>query len=131
MKKCLFIFAFAFVSIVAMAQEPYKTYCEIVGTGNLLGTKIKSIEVDLGQELNIKSWGFLKARVLVDDNNKKIEFNSMMDAVNYFGRLGWRLHSTYAITEGSMGGKTNVYHYILEKDVTEDQQALEGLNFQK
>lgn len=131
MKKFLFILAFAVVSVAAFAQTPYKTYCEIVGTGNILGTKIKSVEVDMGQEMNYKMWGLSNSRVLADENGEKVEFNSMMDAVNFFGRLGWRLHSTYAITESSMGGKVNVYHYIFEKEVTDDKQAMEGIYFKK
>ena len=35
--------------MAAIAQEPYKAYCEIVGTGNITGTKVK-IEVDFGQK---------------------------------------------------------------------------------
>lgn len=131
MKKFLFLLAFAVVSVVAYAQTPYKTYCEIVGTGNILGTKIKSVEVDMGQAVNYNFWKVESSRVLADENGEKVEFNSMMDAVNFFGRLGWRLHSTYAITESSMGGKVNVYHYIFEKEVTDDKQAMEGIYFKK
>lgn len=131
MKKFLFLLAFAVVSVVAYAQTPYKTYCEIVGTGNILGTKIKSVEVDMGQAVNYNFWKVENSRVLADENGEKVEFNSMMDAVNFFGRLGWRLHSTYAITESSMGGKVNVYHYIFEKEVTDDKQAMEGIYFKK
>jgi len=126
MKKILLIAAFLVVSVAVWAGEPHQAYCEIVGTGNLTGTKVK-IEIDFGQKV---SWtGQKNQRTLVDEQGKKMEFNSMMDAVNYLAQYGWTLHSTYAITESKgMGGNGSVYHYILTKTVTSDEEVKEGIH---
>ena len=58
-----------------------RVYCELVGTGNLLGNKMK-VSVDFGQRV---TW--LSDQQLVDENGKKIKFNSMVDAMNYMGRF--------------------------------------------
>lgn len=126
MKKILLIAAFLVVSVAVWAGEPHQAYCEIVGTGNLTGTKVK-IEIDFGQKV---SWtGQKNQRTLVDEQGKKMEFNSMMDAVNYLAQFGWTLHSTYAVTESKgMGGNGSVYHYILTKTVTSDDEVKEGIH---
>ncbi len=126
MKKILLIAAFLVVSVAVWAGEPHQAYCEIVGTGNFTGTKVK-IEIDFGQKV---SWtGQKSQRTLVDEQGKKMEFNSMMDAVNYLAQYGWTLHSTYAITESKgMGGNGSVYHYILTKTVTSDEEVKEGIH---
>lgn len=126
MKKILLIAAFLVVSVAVWAGEPHQAYCEIVGTGNFTGTKVK-IEIDFGQKV---SWtGQKNQRTLVDEQGKKMEFNSMMDAVNYLAQYGWTLHSTYAITESKgMGGNGSVYHYILTKTVTSDEEVKEGIH---
>ena len=126
MKKILLIATFLVVSVAVWAGEPHQAYCEIVGTGNLTGTKVK-IEIDFGQKV---SWtGQKSQRTLVDEQGKKMEFNSMMDAVNYLAQYGWTLHSTYAITESKgMGGNGSVYHYILTKTVTSDEEVKEGIH---
>ena len=126
MKKILLIAAFLVVSVAVWAGEPHQAYCEIVGTGNLTGTKVK-IEIDFGQKV---SWtGQKNQRTLVDEQGKKMEFNSMMDAVNYLAQFGWTLHSTYAVSESKgMGGNGSVYHYILTKTVTSDDEVKEGIH---
>lgn len=126
MKKILLIATFLVVNVAVWAGEPHQAYCEIVGTGNLTGTKVK-IEVDFGQKV---SWmGQKNQRTLVDEQGKKMEFNSMMDAVNYLAQFGWTLHSTYAVTESKgMGGNGSVYHYILTKTVTSDDEVKEGIH---
>ena len=40
-----------------------------------------------------------------------IKFNSMVDAMNYMGRIGWEFTQAYVITIG----KQNVYHWLLKK----------------
>lgn len=133
MKKLLMLLTL-FVAFVASAQtesaESYKAYCEIVGTGNITGTKVK-IEADLGQKRITDTWGGDAARKIVDENGKEIQFNSMMDAVNHFAQLGWVLEFTYAVySDKGMSGQT-VYHYVLSKTVSSDEEVRKGLNFKK
>ena len=58
-------------------------------------------------------------------NGKKRKFNTMMEIVDYMSKRGWKVHSTYVVTEGL--GKQNVLHFLLEKEVTDDSQIDEGL----
>ena len=62
MKRFFLVIVLAILTMAAIAQEPYKAYCEIVGTGNITGTKVK-IEVDFGQW---SIWATSNARFLVD-----------------------------------------------------------------
>lgn len=43
---------------------------------------------------------------MVDETGKNIVFNSMVDAMNFMGKLGWEFEQAYVVT---MGGQ-NVYH---------------------
>jgi len=87
-------------------------YCEIVGTAGLLSTKVK-IDIDYGQEVSF--WN--QDRRLKDENGKSIKFNSMVDALNYMGTLGWEFVQAYVVTIPSMGSQQNVYHWLLKREL--------------
>ena len=57
---------------------------------------------------------------MVDADGKVQEFNSMVDAMNYMGTLGWEFEQAYVVTMGSGAGASNVYHWLLSKFVGED-----------
>lgn len=94
-------------------QEEKFVYCQIVGTGNLLGTKV-TITVDYGDPQRWANPNWIK-----NDEGKVQKFNSMIDALNYFGSQGWEFVQAYAITVGNQ----NVYHYILKRPTTEEYKA--------
>lgn len=119
MKKILFTLMLFVSTISCFAQEKHNAYCEIVGTTKLLSTKV-TVEVDFGQS----AWADAH---LYNETGKKIAFNSMMDALNYMGKRGWKLTQTYALTCGS----SNVYHYVLVKQVEKDEEITEGFNLKK
>lgn len=50
MKRVLFLIM-AFVSLNVMAQEPYKVFCELVGSAKFMSTKI-IVTVDFGRKQN-------------------------------------------------------------------------------
>ena len=52
----------------------------------------------------------------------------MIHAVNYLAKLGWELILAYPITPTQGMSKDPVYHYILCKKVTSDEQIKEGIN---
>ena len=118
MKRFIFITLALIISTVGLYANNY-IYCELVGTSKLLSNKVK-VQVDYGQETSFwKGISYLK-----DENGKNIEFNSMVDAMNYFGKQGWEFVQAYVITNGNQ----NVCHWLLKKDVTgEDMdKALES-----
>lgn len=84
------------------------SYIQIVGTSKFMSNKV-TIELDFGQHNKLFSNG--KNMVIMDENKKPINFNSMIDALNFLSLNGFRLVQTYAFSTGN----SNVYHFVLEK----------------
>ncbi len=127
MKNAIFIMLFMLAALKGYSQDPWnpiRTYCEVVGTGNLTGTKVK-IEIDFGQAQ--KYWSKHSDNFLVDADGKEIKFNSMVDALNYMARFGWKFEQAYVITENSTMSKNNVYHYLLSKELRGDESVNDGI----
>ena len=101
-----------------VTERQTKSYCELVGTEKLFSLKV-TVNVDFGQNPYTNS-------KLVDEDGKKITFNSMVDAMNYMGKLGWEFESAYAVTVGSGTSAQNVYHWLLSKYMTDDEDINEG-----
>lgn len=80
-------------------------YCEILGFEKFLSKKV-NVTIDFGQERR-----FLESTPIKDDKGKIITFNSMVDALNYLGKLGWEFTQAYAITIQNQ----NVYHWLLKR----------------
>ncbi len=73
-----------------------------------MNTKVK-IDIDYGQEVSF--WN--QDRRLRDENGKSVKFNSMVDALNYMGTLGWEFVQAYVVTVGQQ----NVYHWLLKREL--------------
>ncbi len=82
-------------------------YVQIVGTSKLLSNKV-SIEIDFGQQNKVFSSRDTQVR---DENGARVEFNSMIDALNFMSKNGYEYKDAYALTIGNQ----NVYHYLLQK----------------
>ena len=118
MKKIILLSLLVFVSVNVSAQninndgKPYPFYCQLVGMKNLAGQlRLQILWNNLKQENNLR-----------DENGKKIEFNTMVDAMNYMAKRGWEY-----VDDVSYG---NVVHYVFKKYVTNDDEAKEGLYFE-
>lgn len=123
MKKLFFsALLFFIIAGASYAQKPFKVYIELLGhQKGLFSDKVK-VTVDFGQA---QTFFFNKKnQTLVDENGKKIAFNSMVDAMNYFGEAGWIFEQAYVVTED----KNNIYHWLLSKEVTSPEQITEGFN---
>jgi len=123
----LIMFAGMFAGVSAYAQtneQPHKVYCEIISTSRGMFSNKTSVELDFGQ---YASW-WSSDRNLVDENGKTIDFNSILDAVNYMAARGWVFEQMYVVQTFSKGDSdTPAYHWIMSKDVTDPSQILEGL----
>lgn len=123
MKKILFTLLLSFlIGSTINAEEPTtRVYAELLGSGtNLLGlNKNVKVSVDLGQYQSIT-----KGYQLQDDNGKDIKFNSMVAAMNYMGERGWKFQQAYVVTIKDQ----NVYHWLLYKDIKDQDEITEGLN---
>jgi hypothetical protein len=83
-------------------------YIQIVGTSKLMSTKL-IIQIDFGQRTKFFSGG--KETMLKDELGKALDFNSMIDALNFMAQNGFEFVNAYTITVANQ----NVYHYILKK----------------
>lgn len=118
MKKILLIFVLIFASSILYSQN--KRFCEIVGTQKFLSTKV-TVQIDFGQET------FFRDNRLADSTGKVITFNSMVDAMNYLGKMGWKFEQAYVVTVGQQ----NVYHWLLSKDDVGDPDDFKTKNMIK
>jgi hypothetical protein len=109
MKKTylLFLFVASYLTGFAQTDSTKTIYCELVGT-QLFG-KV-TVVVDMGQKT-----GFLRMNVsyIVDENGKQKRFNSMVDAMNFMGDIGWDFAQAYVVSDGS----THVYHWLLTQRI--------------
>ena len=121
MKKIAIVMFLSLVTTLSHAQS--RTYCELVGMQTLLGKT--SVSVDFGQG------SFFKDNRLVDENGDVIKFNSMIDAMNYMGALGWDFEQAYVVTVGTGNSRQNVYHWLLSKPYSEDGAGVKTMNMIK
>jgi hypothetical protein len=108
MKKSFTLLLLLF-TLAAYAQDTPKVeqYCEVVATGRRLSSKI-TIDIDYGQEKIL--W---KDNRVKDEEGKVEKFNSVIDALNYLGKLGWKLVNAFPVYNDN-GPK--IYHYVFKKE---------------
>jgi len=82
-------------------------YIQIVGTSQWLGNKV-TIEIDFGQLDQLFNSNDTQVK---DENGVLMQFNSMIDALNFFSKNGYDYVNSYAFTVSS----EKVYHYLLKK----------------
>ena len=114
MKKIILFTIIAISGISLKAQTvndiPIKDidveYVQILGTSKLFSTKL-TIQLDLGQRTKFFSSG--KETIVKDEDGKALDFNSMIDALNFMSKNGFEFVNAYVITVSNQ----NVYHYLL------------------
>lgn len=94
-------------------SEKY-VYVLLMGYGSPLSFNVK-IEIDYGQAVDYWSWN--NQKILRDETGKAIKFNSMVDAMNYMGSLGWEFVQAYAYSVPGVFGTQMVYHYLFKQQV--------------
>lgn len=126
MKKFFMIMAISLMTIGAKAQSiaptedgKYPVYCDLKAY-NFWGVGKVKVILDMGAVTN----GGGSFESLFGEDGKQIKFNTVMAAVNYMAKRGWKLDKTYYITEGV--GKA-VLHYVLVKRVKDDSEIREGI----
>lgn len=115
--KHLFTLLFAFVAITVSAQTPYKAYCTLQGKESEFKNHKVSIKIDFGQKT-------LKDNVLVDENGSEIDFRTMVSAMNYMAKRGWKYEGCYKSEDKMMGNP--IFVWILSKEVSSDEEITEG-----
>lgn len=99
------------------ATAPLYIYCKINGNSTL-SSKLR-IEVDYGQPTST-----LEDTKMRDEKGKYREFNSMINALNWFATQGWELQESYAsLSDGESGTR----YYILRRNVAGlSEQEIDG-----
>ena len=98
-----FLLAHFDTSFVPRTEE----YCLLIGNGKLFSTKV-TIEIDFGQKRN-----FFGDNRLKDSSGKLVEFESLVDALNFMNSKGWELYAAYPMVS-NMG---TAYHYLMKRKV--------------
>lgn len=89
-------------------------HCLLMATGKMFSNKV-DITIDYGQDST-----FFEDTKIRDKNGKVINFNSVMDALNYMSSIGWKFIDAYAITVSGQ----NVYHYLMESKESNDNNFI-------
>ena len=58
----------------------------------------------------------------MDEKGKALKFNSMVDAMDFMGKNGWKFIHAYVVASSNQ----NVYHWLLEKSVKDDSEITKG-----
>lgn|SRR5690554_1801351 len=87
-------------------------YIQIVGTSKVFSNKV-AIGIDFGQ--NTKFFNPKKQTLIKNSEGKPLEFNSMIDALNFMSSNGYEFTQAYAFAVGNQ----NVYHYLMRKSKAE------------
>lgn len=117
MKNIIIIALILFSSFQSFSQietDKVEQYAEVVATPRLLSSKV-TIDIDYGEERSI--W---KDNRLKNDEGKLKKFNTVIDALNYMGKEGWKLVNAFPIT---IGTNSQVYHYVFKKPFTKGEVA--------
>ena len=77
------------------------------------------MRIDFGQE----TANLFSDDRLIDENGELIEFNSMIDALNYMSKLGWEFVQAYVTRDSS--DSSSITCWLLSKTVDEDNDIID------
>lgn len=121
MKKYILVFFLLLPMLLSAQTRRY--YCEIKGMEKEFSSDMKII-FDFGQNSSYSIWTNLNPKMkFVDKNGEVIDFNSMVDAMNFMAERGWCFQQAYSTFRS---GKS-IEHWILYKDAENKEKAREGI----
>jgi len=115
--KPAFLFFFCLLMAAFASAQKMEQYCEMTAQNKLFSRKV-TIDVDQGEE---RKWISFKDTRVKDELGKVKSFNSVVDALNFLGRTGWKLVNAFLVTENSV----NVYHYLLKREFDKSELSNE------
>ena len=115
MKRFLLAALLTGSALTTQAQQPAATavptrteeYCQLNAQQKLNG-KI-NISIDYGQQQK-----FFSRNLFRDSEGKPVEFNSVIDALNWLNSQGWEFVNAYVQVEDG----SSVSHYVMRRRVT-------------
>ena len=108
MKITVILYLGLFISQTLFAQSDtskVEQYCQVIASPKLLSNKV-TIDIDFGEE---KSF-WMDTRLKTDAGKIK-KFNTIIDALNYMGSLGWIFINAFPVRIG----ETEIYHFAFKK----------------
>ena len=117
MKKFLTIGIFLISTIISNAQtdsSKVEQYCQVIVTPRLFSNKV-TIDIDFGEEKS-----FWRDTRLTKDGGVLRKFNTVIDALNYMGKAGWKFINAYPIRMGD----TEIYHFAFKKQFSKSEVQL-------
>ena len=108
MKITVILYLGLFISQTSFAQtdtSKVEQYCQVIASPKLLSNKV-TIDIDFGEE---KSF-WMDTRLKTDAGKIK-KFNTIIDALNYMGSLGWIFINAFPVRIG----ETEIYHFAFRK----------------
>ena len=109
MKKITFITMALLISSILFAQTDsarVEQYCQVIASPRILSNKV-TIDIDFGEEKSF--WHDTRLRTY---EGKLKKFNTVIDALNFMGKDGWKFINAYPVPNGS----TVIYHYVFKKE---------------
>lgn len=108
------IIATLFVATSVQAHK--KVYCQITVTSMGIAQSKVNISIDFGQESKT-----FDNDTLVDAEGKPIEFNSLVDALNYLGERGWDFEQAYQVPS-NLKDEPPICYYLLSKIIDNEAE---------
>ncbi len=119
MNKALLLVFFLLIGVSVQAQvfvngvninDEDITYCQLIGMNRsgLMGTRIW---IDFGQPKFTAS--YYNQQQISGQDRRKINFNTVIDALNFVTRNGWELVSSHVASDKD--GDANTFVYLLRK----------------
>jgi hypothetical protein len=102
----IFLFFFVYPVIAQKDSVMVEQYCEVIATPRLLSSRV-TVDIDFGDLRSI--W---KDNRLKDEDGRLVKFNTVIDALNFMGKDGWKLVNAFPIVTSN---NTQVYHYVFKK----------------
>lgn len=115
MKKVFIVMLMALMSLGAQAQSEKYAYCIMQCFGKVFSTKYV-VTLDFGEVAS-------KRKQIYEDGKKK-QFNSNGESLNYMGRRGWELVSTYIDRDFK---QQMVLYYVFKKKIETEEDVFKGL----
>jgi hypothetical protein len=115
MKKVFIVMLMALMSLGAQAQSEKYAYCVMQCFGKVFSTKYV-VTLDFGEVAS-------KRKQIYEDGKKK-QFNSNGESLNYMGRRGWELISTY--TDRDFKQQMIIY-FVFKKKINSEDEVFQGL----
>lgn len=113
------------VQASACCPNVWNVYCEIYRSG------MGHLGVNFGSNATDYDWPW--ANDIVDpQTGRRLQFNNIIDGLNYMSRRGWKLVQTYTTVDATANGRPDSdVHWVLTKQVRSEADILNGLMTKK